>query len=117
MPIAPQRLVDTRSGLGAPRAPLGGQQAIDVRLVGGASVPAGASAVVTNVATVDSSQPSYITAWPTGAPRPKASTLNPRPGVAVPNQAYLQVGANGSLSVFNFAGSTDVFIDVFGYVE
>ena len=72
--------------------------------------------MIVNVTSTNSSLPSYVTVWPTAAQQPLASTLNPRPWVAVPNQAYLRVGGGGSLDVFNLAGSTDVVIDVFGYV-
>ena len=78
-------------------------------------VPASAKAAVVNVTSVDSTDPSFITVWPTGSPRPLASTLNPRPGAAVPNQAYLRLGTNGRLDAFNNAGSTNVIVDVFGY--
>ena len=47
---------------------------------------------------------------------PTASTLNPRPGVPVPNLAYLKLGSAGRLSIYNNTGSTDYIVDVFGYV-
>ena len=43
--------------------------------------------------------------------------MNPRPGVPVPNQAYLKLGTDGRLSLYNYTGDTDVVIDVFGYVR
>ena len=58
----------------------------------------------------------FITAWPTGGTRPLAATVNPRPGVPVPNQAYLKLGAGGELDLYNLTGRTDIVIDVFGYV-
>ena len=73
--------------------------------------------MVVNITSVNSTIPSFITAWPTGVSRPNASTLNPRPGVPVPNQAYLKVGAGGKLDVFNASGGTDVIIDIFGYFQ
>ena len=48
---------------------------------------------------------------------PVVSTLNPRPGVPVPNQAYLKLGSGGHLAMFNFAGSSHVIVDLFGYFE
>ena len=70
-----------------------------------------------NVTSADSSLPSYVTAWPTGAEQPLAATMNPRPGVPVPNQAYRKLGADGKLSLYTNSGSTDLIIDVFGYIE
>ncbi len=66
--------------------------------------------------SVNSTVPSFITVWPTALAMPTASTLNPRPGVPVPNLAYLKLGSGGRLSLFNNAGSTDYIVDVFGYV-
>ncbi len=113
IPVSPQRIADSR---GAPSGALGqGQSAVvDVANVG--PVPSNATAAIVNVTSVNSTAPSYITVWPTGTARPTASTLNPRPGVPVPNLAYLKLGSGGQLSVYNNSGSTDYIIDVFGYV-
>ena len=79
-------------------------------------VPRGATAAIVNVTSVNSTVPSFITVWPTGTAMPTASTLNPRPGVPVPNLAYLKLSSDGRLSLYNNAGSTDYIVDVFGYV-
>ena len=34
----------------------------------------------------------------------------------VPNLAYLKLGSGGHLSLFNDTGSTDLIVDVFGYI-
>jgi len=116
VPVAPQRLIDSRFGTGTTQAPLGLGDSRAVAIATGSPVPAAAKAAVVNVTSVNSTQPSFVTVWPTGDKQPLASTLNPRPGVPVPNQAYLRLGAGGALSVFNNNGSTDVIVDVFGYV-
>jgi hypothetical protein len=90
---------------------------LTVPLVATTPLPASASGVVANLTAVNSTAPSYLTAWPAGTTQPLASALNPRVGVPVPNQAYLKLGAGGAVSVFNFTGSTDVLLDVFGYIE
>ena len=80
-------------------------------------MPANATAAIVNVTSVNSSLPSFITVWPAGTAMPTASTLNPRPGVPVPNLAYLKLGSpGGRLSLYNNTGSTDYIVDVFGYV-
>ena len=116
VPVAPQRLVDTRDGRGGRTGQLGQGESFDVTLANGSPVPPSASGVIVNVTAADSSIPSYVTVWPTGVQRPTASTLNPRPGVPVPNQAYLKLGNGGSLDVYNNSGSTDIIVDVFGYI-
>jgi hypothetical protein len=115
VPTAPRRLLDTRDGTGGRLGALGGNSDFPVRLATADPIPGSATAAVMNVISVESSLPSYITAWPTGAPRPLAATMNPRPGVPVPNQAYLKLGGGGHLSLYNFQGSTHLVIDAFGY--
>ncbi len=117
VPVAPTRLLDTRDGTGGVRGKINSGGDVSVLLANGSPVPPNAKAVIVNVTSVNSSSPSFITAWPTGNLRPLAATMNPRPGVPVPNQAYLKLGDGGNLSVFNFAGNTDVVIDLFGYIE
>ena len=114
VPISPLRVVDTRDNTGGVPGALGEGETRSLTMTTG-PVPGAAKATVVNVTSVDSTVPSFITVWPTGSPRPLASTLNPRPFAAVPNQAYLRLGSNGRLDTFNNAGSTNVIVDVFGY--
>ncbi len=117
VPVSPQRLVDTRDGTGLPRAQIGTGQTVTVPVVrNGSPVPAGATAAVLNVTSTESSAQSYITMFAASLQRPaQGSTVNPRVGVPVPNHAYVMLGG-GSVNLFNFAGTTDVVIDVFGYI-
>ena len=116
VPVSPQRIVDSRYGIGTAAGPLGPGTSADVNVAGVGPVPGNATAAVVNVTSTDASSVSFITVWPTNTAMPRASTLNPRPGVAVPNLAYLKLGAGGRLSIFNDAGSTNYIVDVFGYV-
>jgi hypothetical protein len=114
VPTAPRRLLDTRDGTGGRKGKVGANASFDVALATGDPIPATATAAVINVTSADSSMPSYVTAWPTGESRPLAATMNPRPLVPVPNQAYLKL-RGGHLSLYNFQGETDLIIDAFGY--
>jgi hypothetical protein len=116
VPVTPRRLADTRDGTGGVFGQVGPQSSVSVTVADGNPVPANASGAVVNVTSVSSSEASFLTVWPSGPGRPVASTLNPRPGVPVPNQAYLKLGDAGRLVIYNNTGSTDVFVDVFGYV-
>lgn len=116
VPVAPERLIDTRNGTGTPAARLGQGATLDVSLADGTPVPPTATGVIVNITAADSDAPSFLTAWPMGAPMPLASTSNPRPFVPVPNQAYLKLGDGGRLQLYNNTGSTDVIVDIFGYV-
>ena len=117
VPLTPARILDTRTGTGAPKAPLGAGGAIDVPVVGVGGVPvANVAAVVLNVTETDMVGPeSYLTVYPTGAPRPLASTLNMRQGETVPNLVVARVGSGGKVSVYNNLGSVDVVADVQGW--
>jgi hypothetical protein len=116
VPVTPNRIVDTRDGTGGRVGQVGPGQSIDIGVAGVGVVPAGAKAAIVNVTSDGASLPSFITVWPKDSAMPKASSLNPRPGVPVPNLAYLKLGSGGQLSVFNNSGSTDVIVDVFGYI-
>ena len=117
VPVSPQRIVDSRFGVGTGvNGPLGQGQSIDVAVGGVPPVLQSATAAIVNVTSVNSTEQSFITVWPTGTARPTASTLNPRIGVPVPNLAYLKLGTGGHLSIYNNSGSTDYIVDVFGYI-
>src|ERR1700694_1663049 len=115
--LPPFRVLDTRSGLGAPQAPLGQGASLDVQITGQGGVPSsGVAAVVLNVTVTGTTAGSYLTVWPAGVPRPLASNLNWTPGRTVPNLVEVAVGLGGKVSIFNAAGRTDVLFDVAGYV-
>jgi hypothetical protein len=117
VPVEPTRLVDTRDGTGGVLGAVGTDGTISEPVATGSPVPTNASAVVVNVTAADSTLDSYVTVWPSWTKRPLAATLNPRPIVPVPNLAYLKVGRGGSLDLYNFAGTTDLIVDVFGYIQ
>ncbi len=57
----------------------------------------------------------HLTVWPTGETRPTASSVNLGPGQTRPNLVFTGLGTDGSISVFNNAGTTNVVLDVVGY--
>ena len=116
VPVTPQRLVDTRDTTGGVQGALGSGEARTMKIATGTPVPGSATAAVVNVTSVDSPGPAFVTVWPSGTMMPLASTMNPRSGVAVPNQAYLRLGTAGSLDVYNSGGSSNIIVDVFGYI-
>ena len=104
------RLLDTRTAvkLGA-----GGTTSVVVRGRGG--VPAKATAAVMNVTITDPDGPGFATVWPSGTPRPEASSLN-IDSLDQTRAALVSVllGANGAADIFASAGS-HVIVDVVGY--
>jgi hypothetical protein len=116
-PLPPQRILDTRSGVGVtPAGKVGAQGSIDVQLAGRGGVPqAGVSAVVLNVTVTNASAASYLIVFPTGGSTPLVSNLNFSAGQTVPNRVIVKVGAGGKLTFFNAAGTVDVIADVGGW--
>ncbi|HEX3622442.1 MAG TPA: right-handed parallel beta-helix repeat-containing protein [Acidimicrobiales bacterium] len=115
-PVLPARILDTRTGVGAPAAKVGPGATLSLSVDGVGGVPAGAvAAVVLNVTVADPSAVSFLTAWPDGDPRPLASNLNYVAGQTVPNLVVVKVGVGGKIDLFNDAGATDVVVDVAGW--
>jgi len=115
-PLVPARLLDTRSGNGAPTAQLGAGGTLNLQVTGRGNVPStGVSAIVMNLTVTGPSASSFLTAWPAGAPRPMASNLNFSANQTVANRVVVPVGAGGQVSLFNDFGSTDVVADVNGW--
>lgn len=112
--IAPNRIVDTRLGLGG--TPLGPGTTSTIRVTGTAGVPSsGVSAVAINLTAVDQDRLTYFSVWASGADRPVASTLNARPGAPTPNQAVVEVSDSGDIDLYNAAGTANAVVDVVGY--
>jgi hypothetical protein len=120
-PLTPWRILDTRDGTGGVQAPLAAGEVRNVRVTGSwpgsaALVPANASAVVLNATVTNTSLPSYLTVFPAGVARPLASNLNWSAGQTVPNLVEVGVGTNGQVSLYNSEGSSDVILDLAGWV-
>jgi hypothetical protein len=115
--ITPERFVDSRSGIGTHAAPMGQNETRTFQIAGRGGVPADATAVIANLTAVAPTSVGYFTAWPAGNPQPTSSNLNFLWGQTVPNLVMLKLGGNGAVSVFNEAGSTQVLLDVMGYVR
>ena len=115
-PLTPQRILDTRTGLGAPAARLGAGGTIGLQVTGAGGVPAsGVTAVVLNVTVTEPSAGSFLTVSPTGETRPLASNLNYVAGQTVPNLVVAKLGAGGKVDLFNSSGTTHVIADVAGW--
>jgi hypothetical protein len=71
--------------------------------------------VVVNVTAVSPSSNGYATVYPAGDAVPNASNLNFTAGTVIPNLVIAKVGADGSISIYNAAGSTHFVVDVAGW--
>ena len=117
VPVAPTRVLDTRSGVGAPTGVVapGGRLVLDV--TGRAGVPAdGVSAVVLNLTVDRATRAGYVQAYPTGRSTPGAhSNLNvSAAGQTVAVLATVPVGDDGTVTLFS-SGGGHLVADVTGY--
>jgi hypothetical protein len=111
----PERILDTRSGVGAPQAklPAGGQ--LEMQVTGRGPLPAdGVSAVVLNVTADQATADGFVTVWPSGAAMPTVSNLNLVAGETRANLVVVPVGAGGQVSLFTMGGA-DLIADVAGW--
>ena len=115
-PVVPARVLDTRSGIGAPTSPVPARGKIDVPMTGVGNVPSvGVAAVVLNVTVTNATAQSFLTVFPTGGSPPVISNLNFVAGQTVPNRVIVKVGTAGMVSFYNAAGRVDVIADVAGW--
>jgi sugar lactone lactonase YvrE len=115
--VSPARILDTRTGVGAPRSAVPGRGTIALTVAGRGGVPlTGAGAVALNVTVVAPLAGGYLTVWPHGTPRPGVSAINFVAGQTVANSVTVMLPAAGSLDIYNgSAGSVQVLADVSGY--
>jgi hypothetical protein len=114
-PVTPKRLMDTRTGLGVPKAPVGDGGVVTLQVAGVQDVPAGVSAVVLNVTATKPTAPhSYVSVYPDGTTRTSASSLNFVQGQTTPNLVIVPV-VNGKVNFYNWDGTVELIADVTGY--
>jgi len=114
--LTPARLLDTRIGVGAAKAKVGPDTSLTLRVAGVGGVPAsGVVAVTMNLTATDVTQSTSVTAYPAGTTRPTASNVNVAAGQTAANAVVAEVGAGGSVALYNHAGSVDLIADVSGY--
>jgi len=114
VPVAPSRLVDTRTGLGR-AGPLTAGTTVELTLAGRGPVASDAVAVAVNLTATAAAGPGFLVAWPAGQPQPATSSLNiDHAGQTVANLAVVPLGTGGAISVHPQA-ATDLVVDVWGY--
>jgi hypothetical protein len=114
--VAPCRVADTRNPLGLLGGPsLAGGQTRDFPVSSSScGLPSSAGAYSMNVTVVPSQPLAFLTAWPTGQPRPNVSTLNSFEANIVANAAIVPAGTGGDISVYA-TGATNAILDTNGY--
>lgn len=107
--------MDTREGLGVPKAPVGAAGTVSLQVAGVSGIPStGVTAVVLNVTATEPTAGSFVSVFPAGTVRAGASNLNFTAGQTIPNLVVVPV-VNGKVSFYNHAGSVHLIADVAGY--
>ena len=117
VPSGPTRVLDTRVGLGAPKAAVAPGHTVAVQVSGAAGVPANAGGVALNVTVTSPARAGYLTVFPSPLERPHTSTLNFAAGETVANMTLDPFGVgDGRMDFYNgSAGTVHVIADVAGY--
>jgi len=118
--LVPERVLDTRNGVGAPVGRIGEingtGEALTLQVTGRGGVPTNATAAALNVTAVNTSTNQfggYVTVYPCGS-RPEASNLNFVAGATVPNMVMAPLSSTGTVCLYVY-GRADLLVDVSGY--
>jgi SpoIID/LytB domain protein len=108
--VAPSRAIDTRNGIGAPKAIVPAGCTLVAALPGR---PGGAAAVSVTITATSSAATGFITAYPCGTDRPNVSAIQVLAGIDVPGTTVVPLGADGSICLYS-SSATHVIVDVLG---
>ena len=115
--LKPERLLDTRSGIGHKPAgivPANTFVELKVTEVGTSDIPDGAGAVVLNVTATEAKSNGFVTVYPCSETRPTASSLNYTKGAPIANAVVSKIDASGKVCLFTNV-STHLVADVTGW--
>lgn len=117
-PAGPMRILDTRTGLGAPKSPVGPASTITLTVP---HLPASVSAVVLNLTGtgLTGAGTTYVSACPAAQPLSSCmatSVLNIAAGGTAANEVTVPVGPDGKITLYNHAGHVDLVADLAGYL-
>jgi hypothetical protein len=114
--VGPTRILDTQTGLGAPKAKLGAGQTLQLTVDGAGGVPStGVTAVELSIIVQNASQAGALTAFADGTSRPAAPQLAFGTGPATTGLITVHV-VNGKVDLYNgSSGPVDLTGDVTGY--
>jgi len=113
--LSPCRVLDTRGG-----TPIPANGVLNLVVTGKCGVATGATSIAVNVTVVSPAVAGLVTVYPGPANtvKPVISTINYTAGRTLANNARITVGVDGSINMFNAAGTPlDFLIDVAGYFK
>lgn len=111
------RILDTRTTNGGHLGPLAANDVVSLQVLGSGAAPlSGVKAVMLNLTAVSpTGTGGYLTAWPSGTPRPATSNVNFPGKAVVANACLVGVGANGAVSIYSSTAGMHVIVDVQGW--
>ena len=111
--VVPCRVADTREADSGPILAAGTTRSFAIP-ESGCGIPSSAAAYALNITVVPDGSLGFLTAWPTGSPKPFVSTLNSWDGTVVANAAIVPAGTDGAVSIY-VTDQTHVILDINGY--
>ena len=112
---SPRRLLDTRSGLGAPKAKVAARRTVTLTVAGKGGVPGRATAVALDVQALSPAATGSLTIYPDGTSRPGTSALSFTAGHNTATLAVVRL-VQGKVRIYNgSSGKLDITADVVGY--
>lgn len=117
VPVVPARLLDTRSGLGAPKAAVPAHATRVLQVAGRGGVPpSGAGAAVITLTVTEPAASGHVTVFADRTPRPGTSTLNFPRQSTIANLAVVTLGGDGKIALYNdSSGTVQLIVDVAGF--
>jgi hypothetical protein len=112
--VVPDRLLDSRNGVGGPASRFAAGEIRSVAVAGVAGIPRDAESVVVNITVTGADRTGFVTSFPDGQTVPDASNVNIVPGGVRANTAVVKVGTGGRINVLMAEASADVIVDVLG---
>lgn len=114
VPVAPANIVNTVTGVGAPKAKIAHGATLTVQGTGVAGVPSGAAALAVDVAVLDQGGDGYITVYPGGTRPTTSENFTGTMPASFGMQAALN--SSGQFVIYNGAAtSIDIQVNVTGY--
>ena len=128
---SPVRILDTRCAASSPPTYCAGEnipsanasigtvgsgKTITVTVAGLANVPNTATAVVLNVTATNTTTNGFLSVNPAAMP-PSTSDLNWTAGETTANLVIASISSSGTITIYNYAGSTNVIVDVMGWYQ
>lgn len=112
------KVLDTRDGTGGVTGQRGAASTTVFPVLGVGGVPAtGVSSVLVRITVLSATAATYAVAWPDGTTRPAQTHVSVATGEDLSDMATVEVGANGKMDIYNYAGKATLVVEVQGYFK